>query len=63
MERGQAHKSKKRHRKELSAAIRAEVVRLYVEEHVLQREIAKKYRISERLVSQLVVEAERFPEK
>ena len=46
VEKGAMRKVKKRHLKELPPDIRAEVVRLYLEEHIMQREIASRFRIS-----------------
>ena len=47
-------KYKKLRLKLLPPDIRAEIVRLYVEENVLQNDIAKRFRISSSLVSRLV---------
>ncbi len=54
---------KKRHRKELPAEIRSEIVRLYTEEHMHQRNIAELYKISKALVGRLVRESISQPEK
>ena len=53
-ERGQTRKFKKRHLKDLHTAARKEIVRLYKEEHMLQRDIATYFKVSEALVGKLV---------
>ena len=62
-EKGATRKYKKRHRKELTIAMQSEIVRLYTEEHMLQREIAQRFKVAPALVGGLVREAVRQPEK
>ena len=62
-ERGITRKCKKRDLKQLPVNIRCEIVRLYNEENVLQKNIADKYRISVALVGRLVREYSQEPEK
>ena len=62
-ERGLTRKYKKRTLKELPPEVRKEILRLYNEEHVLQQDIAKEFRISPTLVHRLVKEARSEPEK
>jgi len=62
-ERGYSMKCKKRHLKDLPAAVRAEIVRMYLEEHVLMRDIAAYYKISFALVNKLVKSATQEKEK
>jgi len=47
-------KFKKRHMKELSPTIRDNIVRMYLVDHVFQKDIASYYKISTNLVSKLV---------
>ena len=62
-ERGLTRKYKKRTLKELPPEVRKEIVRLYNEEHQLQQDIAKDFRIQPQLVFRLVKEARSEPEK
>jgi transposase-like protein len=54
---------KKRHMKELPISTREAIVKMYLDDHVFQSDIAKYYKISASLVSKLVVEAQRNPER
>ena len=54
---------RKRHLKELPIATREAIVRMYRDDHVFQCDIAKYFKISAGLVSKLVVEAHRDPQK
>ena len=49
---------KKRHLKQLPVEVRENIVKMYLEDHVYQKDIAKRYRISAALVSKLVKEAQ-----
>ena len=49
--------SKKRHLKELPIATREAIVRMYLEDHIYQCDIAKYFKISPALVSKLVKES------
>ena len=48
---------KKWHMKELPISTREAIVKMYLVDHVFQKDIAKFYKISAALVSKLVVEA------
>ena len=52
-----------RHRKELPSATREAIVKMYLEDHVFQKDVAKYFKISPLLVSQLVNEAKRDREQ
>ena len=54
---------KKRHMKELPVSTREAIVKMYLVDNVFQKDIAKFYKISAALVSKLVVEAQRNPQK
>ena len=54
---------KKRHIKELPISTRESIVKMYLDDHVFQKDIAKYYKISAGLVSKLVVEAKRDPKR
>ena len=54
---------KKRALKQLPESTRSEIVRLYNEDHVLQRDIADRYRITQSLVGRLVKEFTKQPGK
>ena len=54
---------RKRHLKELPIATREAIVRMYRDDHVFQCDVAKYYKVTVGLVSKLVVEAQRDPEK
>jgi len=56
-------KCKKRHLKELPISTREAIVKMYLLDNVFQTDIAKFYKISAALVSKLVVEAQRNPQK
>ena len=56
-------KYKKRHRNELTSTEITNIVHCYLFEHLTQAEVARKFRISPPLVSQLVTDARRKPEK
>lgn len=43
---GVTAKYKKRHRKELPAATRDAIVKMYLDDHVFQRDVAKYFKIS-----------------
>ncbi len=62
-EQGHSIKCKKRLLRQLPPDVRREIVRLHVEEHQSQQEIAKIYRVSHQLVFRLVKEATSEPEK
>ena len=62
-ERGTTRSGKKRALRQLPASTRHEIVRLYNEENVLQKDIADKFRVSVSLVGRLVREFSRQPEK
>ena len=51
-------KFKKRHLKQLPIEVRENIVKIYLEDHIYQKEIAKLYKISTALVSKLVREAQ-----
>ena len=55
---GVTKSGKKRHLKELPPATREAIVKMYLEDHVFQSDIAKYYKISPILVSRLVKEAQ-----
>lgn len=57
------HKYKKRHRKELEAEEIEDIVHKYQVQHLTQVETAKQHRISPSLVSRLVEESKKQPEK
>ena len=48
---------KKRHQKELPISTREAIVKMYLVDHVFQKDVAKYYKISAALVSKLVVES------
>ena len=50
---------KKWHIKELPISTREAIVKMYLDDHVFQSDIAKYYKISAGLVSKLVVQAKR----
>ena len=54
---------KKRHLKELPISTREAIVKMYLVDHVFQGDVAKYYKVSAALVSKLVVEAQRNPQK
>ena len=58
-----ASKHRKRHLKELKAQEVTDIVHAYLVEHVPQEEIAHVHRVSAPLVSRLVCEARKTPEK
>ena len=58
---GVSSKRKKRHKKELPPAVREEIVKMYLEEHVFQSDIAQLFKVSKALVSSLVKEAQEDP--
>ena len=60
---GVTAKYKKRHRKELPAATRDAIVKMYLDDHVFQRDVAKYFKVSPALVSQLVRQAKEDREK
>ena len=62
-ERGLTRKYKKRHLNELSAASREEMIRLYHQHHMLQRDIAKYFKVSESLVGRILKQARDEVEK
>ena len=49
--------------KELPVSTREAIVKMYLVDNVFQKDIAKYYKISAALVSKLVVEAQRNPQK
>ena len=49
--------------KELCSDSRAEIVRLYTQEHIPQHEIANKFKVTSQLVARLVKQADNDPEK
>ena len=54
VERGYSGKTKKRLLKDLTPDVREEIVLLYEEEHVLQKDISARFSVSEQLVSRLI---------
>ena len=62
-DRGLTRKFTKRKLKELSEDVRAEIVRLYEIEHVQQKDIAERFRVSPKMVGRLVKDSEKRPEK
>ena len=60
---GAAKSCKKRHLKELPISTQEAIVKMYLDDHVFQKDIAKYYKISAALVSKLVMEAQRNPER
>ena len=54
---------RKRHLKELPIATREAIVKMYLDDHVFQKDIAKYYKVSAGLVSKLVMEAQRDPKR
>ena len=62
-DRGAVHKMKRRSLKDLPSDMRAEIVRLYDEEHLFQKEIAQRFRITQSLVGRLVRDSVKRPEK
>lgn len=62
-DRGITRTWKKRNLKQLPASTRREIVRLYNEEKILQKDIADRFRVSASLVGRLVMEFSREPEK
>ena len=60
---GVSSKFKKRHLKELPVSTREKIVKMYMEDHVFQSDIAKYFKISAILVGRLVKEAQEDPEK
>ena len=54
VERGYSRKCKKRHLKDLPAATRVEIAHLYMEDHVLMKDIAENFKISLQLVFKIV---------
>ena len=50
-------KFKKRHKKQLPLDIQENIAKMYLKDHVYQADIAKYYKISPQLVSQIVKEA------
>ena len=54
---------KKRKRRELSCIEIYEIVDCYLNRHHTQSDIARLYRVSHRLVNQLVIESKRRPDK
>ena len=60
---GASNKSKKRLKKELPPAVRDEIVKMYLEEHVFQADIAQLFKVSKALVSRLVKEAQDDPKR
>ena len=63
VEAGVTKKFKKRNMKELPASAREAIVKMYLQDNVYQKDIAKYYKISPVLVSRLVKEAQENPEK
>ena len=63
VEAGVTKKFKKRHLKELPASAREAIVKMYLQDNIYQKDIAKYYKISPVLVSRLVKEAQENPEK
>ena len=49
--------------KELPIATREKIVKMYIEDHVFQSDIAKYFKVSAALVSRLIKEAQANPEK
>ena len=58
---GASNKSKKRLKNELPPEVRDEIVKMYLEEHVFQADIAQLFKVSKALVSRLVKEAQDDP--
>ena len=56
-------KFKKRHKKQLPLDIQDNIAKMYLKDHVYQADIAKYYKISPQLVSQIVKEAWEDPER
>ena len=57
MNAGISSKCKKRHLKELPISTREKIVKMYMDDHVFQCDIAKYFKVSSALVSRLVKEA------
>jgi len=60
---GNTKSFRKRHLKELPISTREAIVKMYLVDHVFQSDIAKYYKVSAAMVSKLVVEAQRNPQK
>ena len=60
---GNTRTFRKRHLKELPISTREAIVKMYLVDHVFQNDIAKYYKVSAAMVSKLVVEAQRNPQK
>ena len=58
---GNTKSFKKRHLKELPISTQEAIVKMYLEDHVFQSDIAKYYKISTALVGKLVKEAKQNP--
>ena len=57
MNAGVSSKCKKRHLKELPISTREKIVKMYMDDHVFQCDIAKYFKVSSALVGRLVKEA------
>ena len=60
---GESAHYKKRHLKDLPLETRNDIVKMYLEDGVFQKDVAKFYKISPLLVSKLVKESKTDPEK
>ena len=58
-----AHRYRPRRRRGLSAAEQQEIIDAYVRQYIPQREIAKRFRVTHNLVSGLVQDSKKRPEK
>ena len=62
-EQGYSTKSKKRLLKDLAPEVREDIVRLYEEEHMLQKDVAARFKVSQQLVSRLVCDPKKRAEQ
>ena len=53
-DRGSTYKFKRRHLKDLASEELEEIVRVYEEEHLLQRELAERFKVSEQLIGRII---------
>ena len=60
---GTSAKFKKRHQKDLPISTREAIVKMYLVDHVFQKDVAKYFKIPAALVGKLVKEAQNNPEK
>ena len=62
-ERGSSRKVKKRNLKDLTPEVREEIVRLFEREHILQKDIAERFKVSKWVVSRLINDADKREEQ